>query len=98
MAGRLPKRTTHPGTGPAQKGGAKPVGYGLNGNPFYNQAKYNASKSGRLHNTSQSGTNPVHQQPHVPMPGHPSQNATHYHGPSTTGTIKPGAVRAPRMK
>ena len=76
----------------------KPVGYGANGNAFFSKAKYNASAEGRVHNTSQQGTNPVHQQPHVPMPGHPSQNASSYHGPSTTGTIKPGAIRAPRMK
>lgn len=47
---RLPRRTHNPGTGmPSLNTHRKPVGYGLHGTPFYNQKKYNASKSGNLH-------------------------------------------------
>jgi hypothetical protein len=78
----------------------KPVGYGENHKAFFNPAKYANSKVGRSLAASANGTpgGTVHQQPHAPMPGHPSQNPTHVHGPASTGTIKGGAIRAPRMK
>src|SRR6185312_7073402 len=48
--GKLPKRTTQPGAGPAQKKASKPVvGYGLKGGKFTSQKKYNQSKSGQEH-------------------------------------------------
>lgn len=47
---RLPRRTLKPKSGmPSMGTHRKPVGYGLHGTPFYNQKKYNASKSGNLH-------------------------------------------------
>jgi len=84
--GKLPTRTTQPGKGPAQK---QPpvVGYGLHGGAFRDPAKYQASKAGKQAGGHFGGQAPP-QQSHTPMPGHPSQNATHYHGPSTTGAIK----------
>ena len=69
-------------------------GRGVHHAAFLNQAKYNASAAGRLHNANPSGgSNPVHQQPHAPMPGHPSQNPTSYHGPATLGKIAGPAPR-----
>lgn len=94
--GKLPTRTTKPGKGAAQKQ-APVVGYGLHGGAFHDPAKFKASKAGH----KAGGHMPLgggNQQSHAPMPGHPSQHPTSYHGPSTTGTIKPGAIRAPRMK
>jgi len=83
MAGRVPKRTTQPpGSGQISQKKGPIVGYGLGGKPFRNKAKFNASKAGQALHGGQMGSG------HNPMPGHPSQNPTHYHGPSTTGTIK----------
>jgi hypothetical protein len=69
----------------------KPVGKGVDGNVFFSKAKYTAAQNTRV------GEPPSHQQPHTPMPGHPSQNPAHYHGPATTGRISgPKAPAAPR--
>ena len=51
MAKGTPRRTTSPGKGPAQMKAPKgnPVGYGDKGGKFFNQKKYNVSKSGQAH-------------------------------------------------
>ena len=88
MAGKRPARASQQGKPNTNKPGVTPVGRGLNGKPFYNQANYNKSKAAKL-----AGGNPGYR-PLASMPGHPSGNPTHVHGPSSTGTIK-GAK--PRM-
>jgi hypothetical protein len=68
----------------------KPVGKGADGNVFFNKAKYAASNAGRL----AQGTGGAHPAgATTPMPGHPSQNPTHLHGPSTIGKISGPAPR-----
>jgi hypothetical protein len=51
MAKGTPRRTTSPGKGAAQMKAPKgnPVGYGDKGGKFFNQKKYNVSKSGQAH-------------------------------------------------
>lgn len=48
MAGKLPTRTTQPGTGPKPINARKVVGRGVNGNPFYSEAKYHQSAAYRM--------------------------------------------------
>jgi hypothetical protein len=73
-----------------------PVGKGAEGNVFFSKAAYRKSQAGQLAGAG----GPAHQPlgagdagHTTPMPGHPSGNPTHVHGPATIGKINGPAPR-----
>jgi len=69
MAGRVPNRSTQPGTGPRPINKRGPVvGRGLNGNPFYSEAAYRNSAAYKI----RGGGGPPQQGGQPPTPTNPA--------------------------